>query len=91
MTKKNHLVKRIAYCFPTSNHAKDFGQHGYYVEHILKNVEGSDQWNISPAPSAYSGMVFDSIRDPELRQTFKEADGVVDKSATYQQWLINQL
>ena len=88
MKTKNKLVKRISYCSPKSALAKDFGSHGYYVEQTLHNIEGSGQCRISPDESAYTGNVFSSIRDPELITTFKEADGLVDKSQTYQEWLI---
>jgi hypothetical protein len=89
MTKetKNRLTKTIAYAFPSSTHAKEFGSHGYYVEEVLSNVEGSDQCNIAPHQSAYAGDVFQDIRDADLWSLFKECDGIPNLDM---HWIIDQ-
>ena len=89
--EKNKLIKRIAYCYETSPNHKDFENYGYYVELTIKNIEGSCQNSTYADPSAYQGCVYRSIKDPELLQVFKEADGEIDTSTMYKNWLGGQL
>ena len=73
--KPNTLTKMITYCYPTSPYAEHFGQHGYFIQHRLYNVEDSGQINTFPAKSAEGGDVFDRIDDPDLWALYEETDG----------------
>ena len=89
--EKNKLIKRIAYCYETSRYHEEFENYGYYVQLTIKNIEGSGQCSTYADPSAYQGCVYRSIKDPELLQVFKEADGEIDTNTMYQDWLAYQV
>lgn len=74
--KPNTLTKRISYCYPGSTYAEHFGKAGYFIEHRLYNVEGSEQVRTFPALSAEGGDVFDSLSDPDLWSLYAETEGV---------------
>ena len=89
--KPNTIKKKIAYCYPSSSHAEDFGRPGYFVQSTIWNIEGSGQCRTYPDRSALAGMVYDVADDPELLQILADADGVELDSPQYRQWLADQI
>jgi hypothetical protein len=86
--KPNTITKRLAHCYPSSEHAQEFGAAGYYVECRVHNIEGSGQWKTYPDRSAYAGMVYPSILDPELAKVFDEANGIECMDEPYIRWVL---
>jgi len=65
------LRKAIAYCYPTSQHAEDLGQAGYYVTQSVLREDGT----YSP-PYIHQGHdVFDDKDDSDLLALFNEVEG----------------
>ena len=76
--KKNTITKSIAYAYPSSQVADDYGfcQSGcYFVELIRWNIEGSGQ--VSTPWVDNSGGFIDPL-DPDLLAAFNEAEGIID-------------
>ena len=64
------IRKSIAYCYPTSPNAIEFGSHGFYVQQEL--LREDQTW--SPGYPA-SPDIFDKVDDADLIQLLKESDG----------------
>lgn len=70
------VVKRIAYCYPTSPRAGELGCYktgGYFVEQQMLCEDNS--WSRPYAAHGCGDEAFASATDPDLLALFNEADG----------------
>lgn len=65
--------KSIAYCYPTSEHAKALGSGGFFIQQQVIREDGT--WSPGYISPGTEGEVFNDPRSPDLQALLTETEG----------------